>query len=146
MTIPVNIGKRGRLQALTPTFLLPVLFCAAAAWEETPFGPLSTATATLEVKTGRTTRFVFLADGQRSTCPANLCHQRGLESRKGESFTVERDARGLVFSISDQCGQIVSREAVQTAFRRSLGWGLAWLFLFGLSLKRLLSQRRFSDE
>lgn len=148
MAIPVNIGKRGLVQALTPTFLLPALFCAAAAWEETPFGPLSTTTATLEVmsKRGRTTGSMFLFDEHRGHCAANLCFRRGLEARGGETFTVERDSRGVVFSVSDQRGQIVSPEAVQQAFLRHLAWGSAWLSLFGLGVARLLSRRRFSDE
>ncbi|MDH0862970.1 hypothetical protein [Mitsuaria sp. GD03876] len=146
MVRPVNIGKRGLLQALAPSFLMLSVFSGAAAWEETPFGELSSTTATLDVRKGRKTRFVFRSGDREFTCPGSFCFRRQLERRQGQDFVIEHDTRGLAFSIGDAQGVIVSRDDVRKAFLKHVAWSAGWFLVFVLCVARLLQRRRFSDE
>lgn len=105
-----------------------------------------TKTPTLDIENGRRTRFVFKSSAGDAVCPASFCFRQGLEQREGQSFIVERDARGLPFSISDAQRTIVSREALRKEFRKDLAWMTVWLLMFAFCLFRLLQSRRFSDE
>ena len=141
-----NVGKRGLLQALAPSLLMLAAFSGAAAWEEFPSGDLATKTATLDIEKGRRTRFVFKSSAGEAVCPVSFCFRQGLEQRAGQTFIIEHDARGLLFSISDEQRTIVSREAIRKEFRKDLAWMTVWLLVFAFCLFRLLQSRQSSDE